>query len=126
MNVVALRSIVCSFIARVEVPAALWGKQRAGSLTVADAHALTEEFELDWHAPPAHHQRFLVIGLAPSLLESAARSAAVHGLRAYDAVQLASAEAARAADPGCNTFACFDSSLRRVAATSGFALYPRD
>ncbi len=48
-----------------------------------------------------------------------------YGLRAYDAVQLASAEAARAADPGCDSFACFDASLRDAAAGAGFALYPR-
>jgi hypothetical protein len=43
-------------------------------------------------------------------------------VRAYDAVQLASALAARAANPGCREFACFDEGLRAAAAREGFAL----
>lgn len=46
------------------------------------------------------------------VLEDAARLVATHALRAYDAVQLASARAARQADAG----------LRTAAANEGFSL----
>lgn len=58
-----------------------------------------------------------------NLLEDAARLTA-QGLRAYDAVQLASAVRARAADPELVSFACFDAGLRRAAARAGFSLIP--
>jgi hypothetical protein len=58
------------------------------------------------------------------ILDEAAARAASHRLRAYDAVQLASALAAREADADCDSFACFDSDLREAAAASGFALIP--
>jgi predicted nucleic acid-binding protein len=50
----------------------------------------------------------------------------VHGLRAYDAIQLAAARAARGAADGCTTFAAFDTTLRAAAAVEGFALLPAD
>jgi predicted nucleic acid-binding protein len=53
-----------------------------------------------------------------------ARLCAVHALRAYDAVQLACALAARDAVPECQTFAAFDRQLRAAAAAEGFALVP--
>lgn len=58
------------------------------------------------------------------MLETAAQVSATHALRAYDAVQLASALAAREADPGCTEFACYDADLRAAAARSGFSLIP--
>ncbi len=57
-------------------------------------------------------------------LEDAVRLTGVHGVRAYDAVQLASARAARAVDPGIDAFAAFDHGLRRAAAAEGFTLLP--
>lgn len=103
----------------------MWGKQRAGTLSVTGVDQLNTAFELDWHGSQTHLRRFTIVDVVPELFASAARIAGRRGLRAYDAVQLASAEAARAADPGCDTFACFDASLRDAAARSGFALYPR-
>mgnify|MGYP000037555924 CR=1 FL=1 len=55
----------------------------------------------------------------------AARFAAVHGLRAYNAVQLASATTGRAVPPELAVLACFDRSLRAAAAVEGFGLLPR-
>jgi hypothetical protein len=68
--------------------------------------------------------RFAVVALAPVVLDAAAAALPTHNLRAYDAVQLASAIAARDADPLCTSFACFDSELREAAATAGFELLP--
>jgi len=70
--------------------------------------------------------QLLAIELPLRLLDSAAKLSAVHGLRTMDAVQLASGCAAREADAGCDSFACFDQVLRRAAATEGFSLIPHD
>jgi len=62
-----------------------------------------------------------VLGLPAEILEHGAHLVAVHRLRGHDAVQLS---AARAADPGCATVACFDGRLRNAAAAEGFTLVP--
>jgi predicted nucleic acid-binding protein len=64
----------------------------------------------------------VTVGIVPDLLEDAARLAGAHGLRAHDAVQLASARPVRAVDPACDGFACTDRSLRAAAARERFRL----
>jgi predicted nucleic acid-binding protein len=115
---------VVSALARVEVPAALWRKQRIGGLDPTDARILNDEFEDDFYGYGTTPPRFAALDVSTVVLEDATRLAAAHGLRAYDAVQLASALAARAADPGCDAFACFDAELRDAAAAAGLALVP--
>ena len=58
------------------------------------------------------------------MLDAAAALTATHGLRAYDAVQLASAITARKVEPRCDAFAAFDDRLREAAAREGFSLLP--
>jgi predicted nucleic acid-binding protein len=116
--------VVISCLARVEVPAAIWRKQRGGELTMEQATVLGADFEADYYGTFDEPERFSVVGLPPPLLDEGARLAAVHGLRAYDAVQLASATAARQADPGCQSFACFDRGLRVAARNEGLRLIP--
>ena len=65
--------------------------------------------------------RFSAVTLTQAILDDAAHLCAVHGLRAYDAVQLSSALAARRADPSCATFAVVDGTLRSAASAEGFA-----
>ncbi len=113
-----------SLLARVEVPAAIWRKARTGAVTSVDASVLTHEFEADWSPGGSENGRFIVVGLSGAILESAAAMVAIDALRAYDAVQLASAVVARDADPGCDSFACFDAELREAAAAHGFAVIP--
>jgi uncharacterized protein len=120
----ALHPLVISCLARVEVPAALWRKHREGGLGDHQARVLTAEFEADYFGVGAEAQRFVVMGLPASTLDAAARLVAVHGVRASDAVQLASAIAARQADPDCDTVACFDRRLQRAAAAESFSLIP--
>lgn len=120
----ALKVMVVSCMAQVEVPAAIWRKHRMGELSTEDAAVLTAEFEADFFGDDHDPARFAVVSLPPVVLDDAARLTASHGLRAYDAVQLASAGATRAADPGCTTFACSDELLRAAAAAEGFALVP--
>jgi len=110
---------VVSAIARVEVPAALWRKSRTRDLSQEDAGILVSAFAADWSGPSSS---FVAVALRPEVLEQAASSAAVHGLRAYDAVQLACALTARAADPEIEVFLCFDAELRGAASREGFAL----
>jgi uncharacterized protein len=85
---------------------------------------LTAEFEADYYGDGTTEGRFVVIGMPAGILDDAARLVAAHGIRAYDAVQLAGAIAVRDADPDCATFACFDQRLRRAASAESFDLLP--
>jgi predicted nucleic acid-binding protein len=78
-------------------------------------------FEADYTTPGS---RYAVVEPAPSVLDDAAGLAGAHGLRADDAVQLASARAAAGADDRVRTFAAFDGALRDAAAREGFVLVP--
>ena len=116
-----LDAMVVSAVARVEVPAALWRKNRMGELNARDARTLVRAFEHDLASTTG---RLVALPLTNEILERAAELTATHGLRAYDAVQLASARAARLIEPECSTFAAFDGELSEAAAREGFALLP--
>jgi len=116
--------LLVSQLARVEVPAAIWRKHRMGELSPDDARVLADAFEADYFGTDGEDARFIAVALAAPVLDDAARLAAVHGLRAYDAVQMGSACAARTADPACGSFAAFDRALRSAAAAEGFTLVP--
>lgn len=107
-----LDAIAISALARVEVPAALWRKHRNGELDASATTVLTGMFERHYRGDRDHEPRYGVVAAGSAVLDDAAARAAAHGLRAYDAVQLASAISARAADPDCDAFACFDDELR--------------
>lgn len=85
---------------------------------------LVAAFEADYDGTDREAPVFATVALTPAVLETAEQVTAAHALRAYDAVQLASALAAREADPGCTEFACFDDDLRAAAAHSAFGLIP--
>lgn len=116
-------SVVCA-IARVEVPAAIWRKHRLGELSATDAAVLVEAFEWEWHGDATADAAFSVVALTDDVLEAAALACARHGLRAYDAVQLAAALAATAADESLTTFACYDRELSDAAAQEGYSTMP--
>ncbi len=120
----ALGPLVVSALARVEVPAALWRKTRGGELDDAAASLLVSAFEHDFHGGPDSDSRFTIIAPTEPVLIMAAQETARHALRAYDAVQLASALAVREVDPRCDRFACFDTELRRATSRTGFLLVP--
>ncbi|MDQ2708813.1 MAG: type II toxin-antitoxin system VapC family toxin [Actinomycetota bacterium] len=117
----ALDRIVVAQIARVEVPAALWRKQRIGELSAEGAAVLVTAFEADWFGTDQDPRRFEIARMNQLVIEDAARLTGVHGLRAYDAVQLATARAVRTADPDATRFVAFDRTLRGAAAADGFA-----
>lgn len=88
-----------------------------------DAQLLTSAFEADWSGTVSAPGRFAVVAITAELLDEAARLCARHGLRAYDAIQLASAVAARNVNSECD-LAVYDQPLRRAAAAEGFSLLP--
>ena len=119
-----MAGIAVAQLARVEVPAALWRKQRMSELSADDARLLTANFEADYFGTDSEPPRFAAVAATGRLLDEAARLCASHGLRVYDAVQLSSALAVRRVDGSCRAFAAFTRSLRTAAATEGFQLLP--
>ena len=77
--------IMVSLLARVEVPAAIFKRQREGSITIADAALAVADFVSDFST------QYQPIGVTIQLAEQAASLAERHGLRGYDAVQLSTA-----------------------------------
>lgn len=116
--VAELGPLVVSALSRVEVPGAFWRKHRRGEMAAADARLLSDAFAEDLRS------RFAATAASGAILGHAGALVAVHPLRAYDAVQLASALAARKADPACTDFACFDGALRDAAAAEGLTPVP--
>ena len=107
-------------IARVEVVAAVTRRGR-GNLIPPDASAaLVAQFRHD-----AAHQ-YNILEVTPALFGDAERLAEVHGLRGYDAVQLAVSVAlhrtrATAGLPPL-TFICADQELNAAATAEGLAV----
>lgn len=123
-SVRALSPLAVGQVARVEVPAAFWRKHRLGEMDASDARVLTAEFEADYYGTVKEDARFTVVGVTPGILDDAARLCGRFPLRGFDAIQLASALAARTVDPGVVAMAAFDVALRSAAATEGMALIP--
>lgn len=84
-DVRAGNEILISLLARAEVPAAIFRRQREGSITVSDAGLAISDFVSDFST------QYQPMGLTLKLAEQAASLAEKHGLRAFDAVQLATA-----------------------------------
>jgi uncharacterized protein len=80
---VASHALFLTRIARVEVVAAVTRRGRGNVIPAATAAALIAQFRYD-----AAHQ-YNILEVTPALLADAERLAEVHGLRGYDAVQLA-------------------------------------
>ncbi|SMD16135.1 type II toxin-antitoxin system VapC family toxin [Kibdelosporangium aridum] len=115
--------LVISHLARVEVPSAFWRKQRMGQLSNREAAVLVSLFENDYY-DTEDKAPFVVLGVTPVVLEAAARLTRRHELRAFDAIQLASAKLAAEGDPEITEFAVWDKRLREAAAAEGFTLIP--
>lgn len=114
-----LPDLVVTELARVEVPAAFWLKVRTGDLSREDASVLGEEFTADYYGAPGSAPRFVVLRTSQDVLDSAADLVAARGLRAYDAVQLASALALRAVERTRTRLCAFDRRLAAAAAAEG-------
>jgi hypothetical protein len=119
--------IIVSVLARVEVPSAIWRKQRMGELTAEDAALLVAAFEADYFGTAggaAEAGGFLGVAVRSAILARATRLVAAYPLRAYDAIQLASALAVAEVVPELAGFAAFDRQLRAAAAAEGLPLLP--
>jgi uncharacterized protein len=77
--------MVVARITWVEVLSALARRQRGGTLTASDVTAIATQFRADWNS------QYRVVELNQVLAESAGNLLGQYPLRAYDAVQLASA-----------------------------------
>lgn len=118
-------SLVLSQLARVEVPSALWRKHRMGELSATAAGVLCAAFAADLAGADGSGPSLVVITVTPAILDDAARLVSVHPLRAFDAVQLASARAAQLAVADDDLpFLCFDDRLNTAAAAEGLLLAP--
>jgi len=112
-------AIFVSQLAIVEVGAALsrMAREHPPRLSVADRTLLTARFRRHFRAG------YTVVPVTSALLTRAADLCALHPLRAYDAVQLASALGVRdrtvAAGLPPPTFVCADVALLAVAASAG-------
>ncbi len=120
----AVDTMVVSQLTRVEVASALSRKHRLGELQRPALHALLADFEADYFGTDEEPPRFVVVALTAEVVEEAARVVRVHGLRASDAVQLASALAVRRVDARCDTFLAFDQDLVGAASAEGFTCLP--
>ena len=112
--------VIASDLAAVEVPAALWRKHRVGEISATDAQVLCRRFLTDISASTRDSDTVL-IEVGEDILRSAIDLVARHPLRAYDAVQLASALAASRLIGRC-PFGCFDEQLIDAAAAEGLML----
>lgn len=102
---------MASAIAAVETRAGLARARRGRRLTARSEREAWARFEVIWSTAA-------VLDVDRALLAAATGLAATHGLRGYDAVQLASG--LRAADvTGAAGFACLDGELNEAAAAEG-------
>jgi predicted nucleic acid-binding protein len=111
--------LVLGPVTRVEVGSALWRKHRLGEIASNDAALLMAAFEAD-----SEEGLYVVVALGREVSDAATAVVERHGLRAYDAVQLAAALVARDALDDLDTFAAFDTDLRAAATAEGFAVVP--
>lgn len=112
--------IIVSDLATVEVPAALWRKCRLSEIPASAAQSLCRRFFADVSASSPSRSAVL-IKAGDEVLSSAINLVARHPLRAYDAVQLASALLASHLMGSCS-FGCFDRRLSTAAAMEGLPL----
>jgi uncharacterized protein len=81
----AAHTVYIARITAVEITSAITRRQRGGGLSSAQGGAIFGHFRRQLA------QRYIILDMTPSLLAAAMLSARAHGLRAYDAVQLAAA-----------------------------------
>jgi predicted nucleic acid-binding protein len=103
------------FLVRItlaEVVAAVTRRERGGSLAAAAAAQALADFQYDFA------QQYFVVDVSAGLVAQAAALARTHGLRGYDAVQLAAACEVHAQAPSL-TLLSADADLNTAAAAEG-------
>jgi uncharacterized protein len=118
------QTIVVSVLAAVEVPSAFWKKHRIGEIDAADASVLSAAFAADLAGDGVADAGFVAVDVGGAVIAQAVAAIVRHPIRAYDAVQLASAMVVREALGGLDGFVAFDLGLRAAATAEGLALVP--
>jgi uncharacterized protein len=102
-------------IARVEATSALARMRRGDRIAAAQLRTKLSQLDRLWRSLYVH-------AVTDGILELASQRAALHSLRAYDAVHLAGALSFARGER--IEFACWDQELRTAAAEGGMALVP--
>ena len=113
-------AIGTSAISRVEVGAALARAARENRIDAEGARRSQEQFTEDW-------PDLVKVPVTDQLITRAHQLASTHGLRAYDAVQLAAALVCEETLTELHEsviFACFDDELTAAANDEGFSTWP--
>lgn len=110
-------TVATTSIAYVEACAAFARRRREGLLSRGDYRRTIQDLQSDW-------DRYLLLEVTTELIRSAAELAAIHPLRAYDALHLASAKVLQQRLHGPIGFACWDSRLSTIAKREGLSLVP--
>jgi predicted nucleic acid-binding protein len=110
--------VVVAAVTEVEVCSALWRKQRLAQKAAGDTRLVVESFRRDLGAFEGSVPLLPVV-LTPAILDRATALVARHPLRAYDAIQLATAMEVREVVP-VREFLAFDRTLCSAAAGEGF------
>jgi uncharacterized protein len=112
--------VFISAITPVEITAAITRRARGGTMTAADAAAISNLFCADLRTS------YQVVSLTDVLIARAMTVAETYGLRGYDAVQLATALEINVLLAGSGlpplTFVSADRDLNAVAASEGLAV----
>ena len=106
-------------ISRAEVSAALARAARVGWVSQEDAEAALQVFRVDW-------PRLVRIQVSEAVVAQADALAWEHGLRGYDAVQLAAARFWQASLGEPVTLATYDRELWAAAGSAGLLPWPED
>jgi predicted nucleic acid-binding protein len=107
--------VASSSLTYAETRAAFARKRRLGQLDDRALLHCKQSFETDW-------REYFEVLAEPDLIRRAGELAESFGLRAYDAVQLASVQTLERKTQVPLGFCCFDSALRRAATALGFQL----
>ena len=109
------KTLATSVITYVETRSALTRKHRIAEFDTATFNRHKRNFETDWN-------RFERLAIDLATIRRAGELTEQFGLKAHDAMHLASAEGFRAAAGSSVTFVCFDNALNRAAAQLGMNL----
>ena len=108
--------IIISQVTWVEMCAALALKRRTRQIDAPQADRALRELRIEW-------VRYNELAVDQSLVRAAGELALNFGLRAYDSVQLASAQRVHSQTGNTLAFACFDKQLNACAVALGINIF---
>lgn len=112
IQVEGAQTCIVSQVTWVEMCSALSLKVRTNQLTQPQITSAMQRLRLEWSG-------YVRLALDESLISTAGELALTFGLRAYDSLQLASAQRAHSQAGNTLAFACFDKQLNAAAAALG-------